>query len=72
MSSDNEMIIDSPKILPPLKRRSTNTNLNSARKSKNKLPENFHKKIVELENTFINNKTIDIMQELLNLYKVNY
>lgn len=39
-------------------------------RSKVKLPENFHQKVIELENKFITNKTLELIQELLHLYKV--
>lgn len=48
----------------PRKTRPHNT------KSSNKLPKDFHQRIVEIENKFVNVKTMDMVHEILYLYKV--
>jgi hypothetical protein len=39
-------------------------------KSKLKLPNDFHQRVIEAENKFILSKTLEIVEELLHLYKV--
>jgi hypothetical protein len=41
-------------------------------KTRSRLPENFHKTVIELENNFTYDKNIETIQELLHLYKVNF
>jgi hypothetical protein len=40
-------------------------------RTRNKLPQNFHKTLIELENWFSSNPTNETMQEILFYYKVN-
>ena len=71
MSSIN--IIESPDKKRTFTPRvsSSSTFMSRGSKTKSRLPENFHKTVIELENIFTYDKNIEIMQELLHLYKVN-
>jgi hypothetical protein len=46
-------------------------NRNRTYRTRNKLPTNFHKTLIELENLFLSNPNNETMQEILFYYKVH-
>ena len=63
-----EINLTSPsKLMTPKNNKSS---LFKGSRTKTKLPENFHKSVIELENIFSIDNSFETMQKLLNLYKV--
>lgn len=42
------------------------------KRTKDRLEPNFHKKLMELENSFSKIQTIELVEEIITMYKVKY
>jgi hypothetical protein len=54
----------------PNSKNSSHHSYSNSSKRKDILPQNFHQQVIELENNFNKEKSIETMNELLELYKV--